>query len=155
MRVRPFFWGVLICACLGALLLAAIVPRQVPARLSVQLVQAPRLDTPTTFLVEVTDVEGVMVNNAQIASRAWMTNMPMLTKHISTSPKGQGLYLVRINWPMVGPWMVSISMKADGFASLQHTLQVRVSPDTPPTSMRSFPDRPPAYVSHGCSMIPL
>lgn len=131
MRVRPFFWGVLVCTCLGVLLLAAVVPRQVPAHLSLQLLQTPQLDAPSSLLVEITDAEGVTVNNAQIVSRAWMTNMPMLIKHISTFPKGQGLYLVQINWPMVGPWMISVSMEVDGFAPLQRTLSIHVSSSTP------------------------
>ncbi len=46
MRVRPFFWGLFVLVCIGVLALAAMVPRQVPARLSIQLIQHPAANMP-------------------------------------------------------------------------------------------------------------
>ncbi len=126
MRVRPFFWGILVFVCLGVLILAVTVPREVPARLSIQLIQLPTLNTPATVLVKVTDAEGMTVNDAQIVSHAWMTNMSMTTNMFSTTPKGQGAYLVRVNLSMTGPWIIAVSMQANGFAPLDQTLLVHV-----------------------------
>ena len=126
MRVRPFFWILLVLVCMGVLTLAATVHILAPARLSVQLVQRPTPDTPTTLIVRVTDAQGLTVDGAQISSQAWMTNMHMTTETISTTPEEQGTYLVRLRLYMAGPWMVSVSMQAAGFLPLNRTLLVQV-----------------------------
>jgi YtkA-like len=130
MRVRPFFWILLIVVCLGVLTLAATVHVLAPARLSVQLTQRPTPETPTTLLVQVTDQEGLAVDGAQISSQAWMTNMHMDSETPSTTPQGQGTYLVQISFSMAGPWMVSVSMRADGFVPLHQVLFVQVPPES-------------------------
>ena len=126
MRVRPFFWILLVGVCMGVLSLAATVHILEPAHLQVQLAQQPTPQTPTTFLVQVTDAQGLAVDGAQISSQAWMTNMPMTTETISTTPEGRGTYLVCISLPMAGPWMVRVSMQAKGFVPLDQTLLVQV-----------------------------
>lgn len=126
MRIRPFFWILLMFVCIGTLTLAATVHVSSPAQLHVQLAQHPTPQTPTTFLVHVTDPQGLAVDGAQISSQAWMTNMHMETETISTMPEGQGTYLVRISLYMAGPWMVSVSMQAAGFLPLHQTLLVQV-----------------------------
>ena len=125
MRIRPFFWILLVVVCLGILTLAATVHLLAPARLSVQPAQRPTPETPTTLLVRVTDQEGLAVDGAQISSQAWMTNMHMDSETISTTP-GQGTYLVQMSFSMAGPWMVSVSMRADGFVPLHQPLFVQV-----------------------------
>lgn len=126
MRIRPFFWILLVFVCIGTLTLAATVHIPLPAQLHVQLAQHPTAETPTTLLVRVTDEQGLAVDGAQLSSQAWMTNMHMTTKTISTTPKGQGTYLVRLSLSMVGPWMVSVSMQAAGFLPVKQTLLVQV-----------------------------
>jgi hypothetical protein len=86
----------------------------------------PTPDTPTPFLVVVTDAQGATIDNAQLVSQAWMTNMSMAPSRIFTTPEGQGTYLIRITLDMVGPWMIAVSMQANGFAPLQQTLAVQV-----------------------------
>jgi hypothetical protein len=76
--------------------------------------------------VEVTDAEGVTINDAQIVSHAWMTNMNMGVPIISAAAKGQGMYLVRINLFMAGPWMIALSMQDNDFAPLHQTVLVQV-----------------------------
>jgi len=127
MRVRPFFSLLFAFVCLGILAWAALAPLQLPARLSIHLIQSPRPETPTPFLVKVTDTQGMTIDDAQIISQAWMTNMPMATSMIFMRPEGRGAYLGQITLSMSGPWMIAISMHANGFAPLYQTLLVQVS----------------------------
>ena len=126
MRVRPFFWFLLVFICIGVLTLAATVHILAPAQLHVQLAQRPTPETPTTLLVRVTDEQGLAVDGAQISSQAWMTNRHMETETISATPQGQGTYLVHISLSMVGPWMITVTMQADGFLSLHQALSAQV-----------------------------
>jgi hypothetical protein len=126
MRVRPFFWLFLVFVCTGILAFAATVQTLVPARLHMQLVQRPTSETPTTLKVHVTDAQGLTVDGAQISSRAWMTNMQMVTDATSTTGEGQGTYLVQIRLSMAGPWMISVTMQATGFTPMRQTLLVQV-----------------------------
>ena len=115
MRVRPFFWLFLVFVCIGILAFAATVQTLAPARLHMQLVQRPTPEMPTTLKVRVTDTQGMTVDGAQISTEAWMTNMRMETDATSTTGEGQGTYLVQIRLSMAGPWMITVTMQADGF----------------------------------------
>jgi YtkA-like len=126
MRVRPFFWILLVLVCIGVLTLATTVHILAPARLSVQLTQRPTPNMPTPLMVRVTDAQGLAVDGAQISSQAWMTNMHMESEMPSTAPQGQGTYLVHISFSMAGLWMISVSMWADGFLPLHQTVFVQV-----------------------------
>lgn len=126
MRVRPFFWLFLVLVCTGMLVFAATVQMRVPARVHMQLVQRPSTETPTTLKVHVTDAQGLTVDGAQISTRAWMTNMQMATDATSTTGEGQGTYLVQIRLYMAGPWMITVTMQANGFLPLHQTLLVQV-----------------------------
>lgn len=126
MRVRPFFWGFFAFVCFGILAWAAMAPSQIPAQLSIHLMKPPTPNTPTPFLVVVTDTEGMAIDNAQLVSQAWMTNMSMAPSRVSITPEGQGTYLVQITFDMVGPWMIAVSMQANGFTPLQQVLAVQV-----------------------------
>jgi len=126
MRVRPVFWLFLVFVCLGILAFAATVQMLAPASLHVQVVQRPSTETPTTLKVQVTDAQGMTVDGAQISSRAWMTNMQMVTDATSTTGEGQGTYLVQIHLYMAGPWMISVTMQATGLAPMHQTLFVQV-----------------------------
>jgi hypothetical protein len=131
MRVRPFFWGFLACVCVGVLILAATVHIPVPAEIHVQLTQRPTPETPLVLRVQVTDAQGLTVDNAQIISQARMTNMPMTTSRIATIPERPGTYLVRLTLFMGGPWVITLSMQADGFAPLHQTLLIQVPSQSP------------------------
>jgi len=126
MRTRPFFWGLFVLVCIGILTWAALVPRQVPAQLSIHLVRNPSVSQPTSLLVEATDAQGVSIDDAQIASQAWMTTMPMGTPSMVTIPQGQGAYLVQVNLSMAGPWVIALSMHANGFAPIHQMVTVQV-----------------------------
>jgi len=137
MRIRPFFWGLFALVCVGILMWAAIVPRQVSAQLSIQLMRKPSVSQPTSLRVQATDVQGVPIDDAQIALQAWMTTMPMGTSPTVTTPQGQGAYLVQVNLSMAGPWMIAISMHANGFAPLRQMVAVQVLSAFPSGSARS------------------
>ena len=126
MRVRPLFWLFLVFVCSGILVFAATVQTLAPARLHVQLVQSPTPEMPTTLKVQITDAQGLTVDGAQISSRAWMTNMQMVADATSTTGEGQGTYLVQIHLSMAGPWMITVTMQADGFTPMRQTLFVQV-----------------------------
>lgn len=128
MRVRPFFWGLLACVCVGLLALAATVQMPVAAELHIQLTQHPTPETPLVLRVQVTDAQGVTVDNAQVLSQAWMTNMQMTTRMVSSAPEGAGMYLVQLTLFMQGPWMVTLAMRATGFVPLHQTILVQVPP---------------------------
>ena len=143
MRVRPVFWGLFALVCLGVLTWAALAPLQAPARLSIHLIEPPTPEVSTPVLVVVTDAEGMMIDDSQIVSQAWMTNMAMAESPISTISEGQGTYLVQIPLSMVGPWMIAISMRANGFAPLHQTLVVQVSSGSPVLSARRVTNQVP------------
>ena len=126
MRVRPFFWLFLVFVCTCILAFAATMQMLAPARLHVQLLQRPSTETPTTLKVHVTDDQGMTVDGAQISSQAWMTNMHMATDATSTTGEGHGTYLVQIRFSMAGPWMITVTMQADGFLPLHQALLVQV-----------------------------
>jgi hypothetical protein len=136
MRVRPFFWFLLVFICMGVLTLAATVHILAPAQLQVQLAQRPTSETPTAFKLQVTDAQGLTVDGAQISSQAWMTNMQMATEATSTTPEGQGTYLVQFRFSMAGPWMISIAIQATGFTPMRKTLFVQVQ--STPASVHLF-----------------
>jgi hypothetical protein len=127
-RVRPFFWLFLAFVCIGILVYAATVHIIAPAQLHVQLAQRPTPVTPTILKVHVTDEQGLTVDGAKISTQAWMTNMLMAANTISTTSQGQGNFLVHISFSMVGPWMITVTMQADGFLPLHQTLLVQVQP---------------------------
>ncbi len=126
MRIRPVFWGFFACVCIGILTLAAIIHIPVPAELHVQLTQHPTPEMPLVLSVRVTDAQGLTIDDAQILSQAWMTNMPMTTSKITTKVAQPGTYLVHLTLFMEGPWKVALSMQADGFVPLRQTLVVQV-----------------------------
>lgn len=126
MRIRPFFWGLFAFVCAGILTWAATVPHQVPAQLSIHLIQKPSASRPTTLSVKATDAQGLPIDNAQIASQAQMTKMSMGTSPIAMTPQGQGVYLMQVNLSMAGQWMITVSMHANGFAPLHQTVAVQV-----------------------------
>ncbi len=126
-RVRPAFWCLLVCSCVGLLIFAAAVKTQVPAVMRVQLAQQPSVsNAPTTLYLLLTDTEGTPIEQAHVTPSASMTNMVMVTNQISVKTLGRGKYLVQVLLYMAGPWEIRIDATADGFDSLQQTLFLQV-----------------------------
>ena len=126
-RVRPAFWCLLVCSCVGLLIFAAAVKTQAPAVMRVQLAQQLSVpNAPTMLYLFLTDAEGTPIEQANVTPSAAMTNMAMVTNQISVRTLGQGKYLVQVLLYMAGPWKIHIDASADGFVSLQQTLFVQV-----------------------------
>jgi YtkA-like len=126
-RIRPVFWCLLACSCLGLLIFAAAVRTQVPAVMRIQLAQQSSVsNAPTTLYLLLTDTQGTPIEQASVTPSAAMTNMVMVANQVSVRSLGQGKYLVQMLLYMAGPWEIRIVATADGFAPLQRTLYVQV-----------------------------
>ncbi len=126
MRVRPFFWLLLAISCVGVLLLAARLPEHLPGLMRIHM-QQPAVGGPATVELQLTDDQGLPIEQAQVFSRARMTNMAMAVKQSSVRYLGHGTYAAQLRLSMAGPWAITIQALADGFAPLLQTLQVNVS----------------------------
>jgi hypothetical protein len=126
MRVRPFFWFLLALSCTGVLIFAATVQTYAPALLQVHIQQQPKANGFTTIELHLSDPEGLPIDQAQIASSAWMTNMKMVTDEKRMQEDGQGNYTVQLHLYMTGPWETTLTAQAPGFASQRQTLLVQV-----------------------------
>ena len=127
MRVRPFFWCLLILACMSVLIFAATIRTHTPAIMQVRLEQKPPITSGlTTLELHLTDTQGLPIEQAQVIPKAWMTNMDMMTNKIRVEPLGKGIYVAQLQLYMAGPWEISIEAHADGFESLKQTLLVHV-----------------------------
>ncbi|HZO74105.1 MAG TPA: hypothetical protein VFB60_18020 [Ktedonobacteraceae bacterium] len=127
MRVRPFFWFLLFFSCVGILVFAATNQMHAPARLQVHVDQqhltAQQL---TTLELDLTDPQGIPIEDAQVLSDAHMTNMDMSTYARHIAVQGHGKYLVQFHLAMSGPWAVVIQAHASGFTPLQQTLFLEI-----------------------------
>ena len=126
MRIRPFFWCLLAFVCISTLIFAASYQTHAPNILRVHLVQGIVADKPAIIELSLTDTQGLPIEDAQIVSHAYMTNMHMLTQEISTKPLGQGQYIVQLHLFMPGPWAIELKAQADGFLPSQQSLHVHV-----------------------------
>jgi hypothetical protein len=127
MRVRPFFWGLLILSCTSVLIFAATIRTHAPSIMRVRVDQQPPVASQiTTLELHLTDTQGLPIEQAQVVPRAWMTNMDMVTNQIRVEPSGKGIYVAQFQLYMAGPWKISIEAHADGFESQVRTLLVQV-----------------------------
>ncbi|MBV9691470.1 MAG: FixH family protein [Ktedonobacteraceae bacterium] len=127
MRVRPLFWIVFATVCLGVLVLASLVQPHAPASMQVHLgQQPPQAHALTTVLVHITDLQGVPIEQAHVLSRANMTNMDMQVVPSRVSEVAPGDYLTQLHLYTAGPWAITISVQAEGFAPLEQVVLVQV-----------------------------
>ncbi|HYL42069.1 MAG TPA: FixH family protein [Ktedonobacteraceae bacterium] len=128
MRIRPFFWLLLAASCISVLIFAAIIHVHVPGIMHVHLAQQhPAAHEFTTVELKLTDTQGLPIEQAQVISRARMTNMEMVTDQNNVRYLGQGVYAAQLHLYMTGPWAITIQVYADGFDTLPQTLQVNVA----------------------------
>jgi hypothetical protein len=126
MRVRPFFWFLLASSCASVLIFAAAVQTYAPALLQVHIPQQPRAVGFTTLELHLTDPQGLAIEQAQVNSKAWMTNMDMVTHESNIKEVGQGNYIVQLHLYMAGPWEITVMAEASGFVPSHQTLLVEV-----------------------------
>ncbi len=128
MRIRPFFWLVLLLSCVGVLMFAWAYQPYVAAILHVRVVQQHLVaGTPARLEVKLTDTQGLPIDRAEVQPSAHMTNMDMADGGSRVSALGGGTYRVEFRLYMAGPWAITIHAHATGFTTLQHTLFVQVT----------------------------
>ncbi len=127
MRIRPFFYLLLALSCASILTFAALLHTDAPASSQVHLDQHPTTNQITLLSLRLTDTQGLPIEQAQVISHANMTTMDMGEHLWSMQAAGQGNYHARLQFPMAGPWVVTILIHAEGFAPLHQILSVNVS----------------------------
>jgi hypothetical protein len=128
MRVRPFFWFLLAAICIGVLVFAAFTRINAPAILHVDIDQRSLVAEDITSLqLQLTDPQGLPIENAQVTPSAKMTNMNMSVETSSVKDLGHGRYKVQLALNMSGPWIITIQAQATGFMIQQQTLSVHVA----------------------------
>lgn len=126
-RVRPIFWLLFALSCACVLLFAALVPSHAPALLQVHLDQPqPTASGITTVTLNLTDSQGLPIEQAHIVPDANMTNMQMGATESHVKEIGQGKYMVEFKLDMAGPWAITILTHASGFEAQSRTLQIEV-----------------------------
>lgn len=127
MRVRPFFWLLLLISCVGVLTLAMLYHPHAPTFLQVHVVQQRLMaGSPASLELNLTDPQGLPIEQAQVTPSARMTNMDMAATESHVTEIGHGRYKVNISLSMAGPWEITINTHAIGFEPQKSTLFVQV-----------------------------
>src|SRR5438094_804339 len=141
MRVRPFFWFILILSCVGVLLFAVMLPTDVPATMQIRLAEHPTTQDLTTLTFHLTDPQGLPIDQAYVVSSAAMTNMNMVAPQSHVTAVGRGTYLARFRLYMAGPWAITITVHATGFTLVQQKRVAAFAGRQPPHRRRQRPWR--------------
>ena len=126
MRIRPFFWFLLVFVCAGVLTFAFVRQTYAPALLQVHMLHGQPKAGLTTFELHLTDPQGIPIDEAEISSTARMTNMEMIAHQPRLYKTGEGRYGIDFNLSMAGPWEVVIHANAPGFLTQQQILHLDV-----------------------------
>lgn len=125
-RVRPFFWLLLLVSCVGVLVFSATVREDIAGIIQAHCEHQPVAGGLTTIDLHLSDPQGLPIAGASVFSQAQMTNMHMGTHASGVKYMGQGNYTVQIQFSMIGPWLITLQAHAVGFDTLQKTLFVQV-----------------------------
>ena len=127
MHIRPFFWLLLLISCVGVLTLAILSHPHAPTFLQVHVVQRHLMaDRPTSLELNLTDTQGLPIEQAQVTPSARMTNMEMVATETHVTEIGNGKYTVNVSLSMAGPWEITINAHATGFEPQKSTIFVQV-----------------------------
>ncbi len=137
MRARKPFWVLLGGAVLFALslpLVTFLTVAQTPVPLHVAVYQEPATaaadaacsDCSLRLLVQLTDAEGRLVDQADLHSVANMAEMNMGPLAFQPQRVGQGLYVVQLSFNMPGSWWVRLEARAPNHQQASQTLTFRV-----------------------------
>ncbi|MGH2508243.1 MAG: hypothetical protein ACRDHZ_12690, partial [Ktedonobacteraceae bacterium] len=101
MRIRPFFWIILVSICVSVLIFAATISiqRSVPMQVHIDQISITAAQT-TVVRLHLSDSEGLPIDQARIIPHVSMLTMLMSTPHIRVHALGQGIYLAQISFPM-------------------------------------------------------
>ena len=128
MRVRPFFWLLLIITCISIITFAFTFKTALPASIQVHLERShPVAHTPTMLTVHLADPQGVPIDQAHAIVSTNMINMDMGDQQQPLTDTGQGNYETHFFPSMAGPWEVTILVHADGFAPIHQRLIIQVA----------------------------
>jgi hypothetical protein len=125
MRIRFFFWLVLVLTCVSVLTFALLLQRNIPALIQLSLDKPfPKVQQVVTLRLHLTDAEGVPINNASIISQTNMTTMDMKDKVHQLTSVGQGKYIAYLQFSMAGSWLIATTIHAKGIVPAQQKLYV-------------------------------
>ena len=128
MRVRPFFWALLLTSCLSVLTLALLYHPDATTLLQVHMERHYLVSHGMSDVyLQLTDPNGLPISQAKVKPSAHMTNMDMITDESSVSEGEDGHYIVQLHLYMAGPWAITIQTQADGFLSQQQTFLAEVT----------------------------
>ena len=125
MRIRFFFWVVLICTCVSVLTFSIFLQKNVPALSYLSLDHpSPKVRQMVTLSLRLTDTEGVPIDNASVITHMNMTTMDMQDKEHHLQSVGKGKYIAHLQFSMAGSWFILTSIHAKGIVPAQQKLFV-------------------------------
>jgi hypothetical protein len=133
MRVRRRFWillGGVILFVLSLPLFSLPAAPQAPVPLHVEVYREPAnasagaacKDCAPRLLVQLTDVEGRLVDHVDLRSVADMAGMDMGPLAFQPQQVGHGLYIVQLAFTMPGAWWVRLDARAPNHQQASQTL---------------------------------
>ena len=127
MRVRPFFWIMLVTVCASILIFAANISvyKAVPLQARIEQVSASTASFAQVYL-RLTDSEGLPVDQANVTPHAYMPDMAMAPPLTRVQALGQGLYRASLNLSMAGAWKIDIIARADGFDTMRQSITLDI-----------------------------
>ncbi len=81
---------------------------------------------PATFLIDLKDKNGKVVNDAKVSYNINMTTMDMGEQNGNATSQGNGRYSISAKMTMLGPWKVSITVKMTDGSSEKKDFTVNV-----------------------------
>ena len=81
---------------------------------------------PATFLIDVKDKNGKVVDDAKVSYNINMTTMDMGAQNGNATSQGNGRYSISAKMTMLGPWKVSITVKMTDGSSEKKDFTVNV-----------------------------
>ncbi len=86
----------------------------------------PLKSGPATFLIDVKDKTGKVVEDAKVSYNINMTTMDMGAQNGNATSQGNGRYSISAKMTMLGPWKVSITVKMTDGSSEKKDFTVNV-----------------------------
>jgi nitrogen fixation protein FixH len=127
MSIRPFFWWLLTCTCVGVLFFAYTFRQEVPALMHFSLNQpVARANEPLTLTLRLTDPQGLPIKQAHVIASINMTNMDMGVDQQQLQAVGPGKYTTPLHLSMTGPWIIQVMAHANGFLPTHQNLYIEV-----------------------------
>lgn len=128
MHVRPFFWWLLTCTCVGALIFAYTFRQAIPALMHLSLDQSTATTSQAlTLTLRLTDPQGLPIEQANVISESNMTTMDMGVNRLQLQAVGPGLYMTHLHLSMAGPWIIQVTARANGFLPSHQDLSIAVT----------------------------